>query len=73
MTGGHHPSWEAQPQHPPATLTWAVGFVALILTGHPAVTLPGEGDALDGTTATGKLPGIAPQLCGPKRKRQVRR
>lgn len=50
----------------PDTLTWTVGFVALILTSHPAVTLPGEGDALDGATATGKLPRVAPQLCGTK-------
>lgn len=50
----------------PDTLTWTVGFVALILTSHPAVTLPGEGNALDSATATGKLPRVAPQLCGTK-------
>lgn len=50
----------------PDTLTWTVGFVALILTSHPAVTLPGEGDALDSAAATGKLPRVAPQLCGTK-------
>lgn len=63
-----------RPPHasPGLTLTWTVGFITLILTGHQAVTLPGEGDALDGAAATGKLAWVAPQLCGTKGKRPLR-
>jgi hypothetical protein len=44
------------------TLTWTVGFITLIFTGCPAVTLPGEGYAMDGATATGKLSRVAPEF-----------
>lgn len=55
------------------TLTWTVSLIALILTRWPAVTLPEEGYALDGTTVTCKLPRVAPKLCGQKGKRLLRK
>lgn len=43
-------------------LTWAVNFIALVLTGGPPITLPVQGDALDRTATASKLAGDAAKL-----------
>lgn len=65
------PAQEAQAEpacSPPHTraLTRTGGLVTPVLAGHQPVATPGQGDALDGTAAAGKLARVAAQLCRAK-------